>query len=66
MQAVVRLNISVSAAFCAADYYYYYLFNIVQDSLGYGFIPAFKQARSKQKSYLAVRLHRLVFISVLR
>ena len=67
MQAVVRLNISVSAAFCAADYYYYYFcLNIVQDFLGYGFIPAFRQARSKQKRYRAVRLHRLVFASVLR
>ena len=65
MQAVVRLNISVSAAFCAADYYYFCL-NIVQDFLGYGFIPAFRQARSKQKRYRAVRLHRLVFTSVLR
>ena len=63
MQAVVCLNNSVSAAFCAAQFL---LFNSVQDSLGYGFIPAFRQARSKQKSDRAVLLHRLVFTSVLR
>ena len=45
MQAVACLNISVSAAFCAANCF---LINIVQDSLGYDFIPAWRQARSKQ------------------
>ena len=67
MQSVVCLNISVSAAFCAALFliFYLFLFSIVQDSLGYGFIPAFRQAGSKQKSDRAVLFHRLVFTSVL-
>ena len=47
------------------NFYFIILFNIVQDSLGYGFIPAFRQAGSKQKSDRAVLFHRLVFTSVL-
>ena len=45
MRAVVCLHISVSAAFRAAQEK---KINIVQDPLGYGFIPVFRQARSIQ------------------
>ena len=53
MRAAVCLNISVSAAFRAAQDIKN---NIVQDSLGYSFIPEFRLVRSKRKNDLAVRL----------
>ena len=62
MQAVFCLNISVSAAFCAAPKK---LFNIVQDSQGYGFIPAVRQARSKQKKRSGGAFHQCFATSAL-
>jgi len=62
MQADVCLNISISVAFRVTQKNYLTLF----ESLGYGFMPAFTQARSKQKSDWVVQLHHLVFTSVLR
>ena len=53
MEAVVRFNISFLATFRAA---FKKIFFIVQDSLDYGFIPAIRQARSKQKNDRAGRL----------
>ena len=53
------------SCFLCGSIFYLFLFSIVQDSLGYGFIPAFRQAGSKQKSDRAVLFHRLVFSSVL-